>query len=128
MEVLLRIWRMENSEELVRAKAVKLILDGRAEDAIKLLSDYYGISTPKIKIGLPKGHRSAYGCYVAGKKTIYLRSSREYRDPFIVLHEYYHHLRTYLGKHRGTEKHANRYALESIKLYIRYKELLDDDM
>lgn len=117
---------MDESEEIIRAKAVKLILEGRAEEALKLLSQHYRIETPNIKIGLPKGHRNVFACYIPGKKTIYIRSSREYRDPYIVLHEYYHHLRSFLGKHRGTEKYANKYALESIKFYIRHKKLVNE--
>ena len=117
---------MDESEEIIRAKAVKLILEGRAEEALRLLSQYYRIETPNIKIGLPKGHRNVFACYIPGKKTIYIRSSREYRDPYIVLHEYYHHLRSFLGKHRGTEKYAYKYALESIKLYIRHKKLVNE--
>ena len=117
---------MDESEEIVRAKAVKLILEGRAEEALKLLSQHYRIETPNIKIGLPKGHRNVFACYILGKKTIYVKSSREYRDPYIILHEYYHHLRSFLGKHRGTEKYANKYALESIKFYIRHKKLVNE--
>jgi len=119
---------MDESEEIIRAKAVKLILEGKAEDAIRLLSQYYKIVAPNIRIGLPRGHRNVYACYIPGKKTIYIRSSREYRDPYIVLHEYYHHLRSFSGKHRGTEKYANKYALESIKFYIRYMKLIEESV
>ncbi len=101
----------------VRALAVKYILEGRTEEALNLLSRHYGIPTPKLRIGLPKKCRSAYGCYVAKQKTIYLRSSEEYKSPFVVLHEYYHHLRSIHGKHRGTEKNADLYAADSIRFY-----------
>ena len=52
------------------------------------------------------------------KNTIYLRSSREYMDPFVILHEFYHHIRSRLGKHRGTEKHADAFAMRAIALYM----------
>ncbi|RLG80742.1 MAG: hypothetical protein DRO40_10720 [Thermoprotei archaeon] len=117
---------MNKSEEITRAKAVKLILEGKTDEALRLLSQYYKIETPSIKIGLPKGHVGVYACYIPSKKTIYVKSSKEYRDPYIVLHEYYHHLRIFLGKHRGTEKHANKYALDSIKFYIRYMKLINE--
>lgn len=104
-------------EAILRAKAVKMIQEGRTEDALEILSEYYKVQTPKLKIGLPKRCRKAYGCYVAKEKTIYLRSSDEYTNPFVVLHEFYHHIRWRLGSHRGTEKHADKYALQSIQYY-----------
>jgi hypothetical protein len=37
----------------------------------------------------------------------------------VVLHEFYHHLRTSIDKkHRGTEKFAGEFAEEFIKAYI----------
>ncbi len=101
----------------VRALAVKYILEGRTEEAVLLLSKHYGIPAPKIRVGLPKKCKSAYGCYVVKHRTIYLRSSDEYMNPFVVPHEFYHHLRSIHGKHRGTEKGADKYAADSIKFY-----------
>jgi hypothetical protein len=41
-----------------------------------------------------------------------------FREPFVVLHEFYHHLRTALDrKHRGTEKYADEFAREFIEAY-----------
>ncbi len=113
--------RIVDDEKIVRARAVALILAGRPEEALDLLSRYYGVEAPRLRVGLPAGCRGrALGCYVAREKTIYVRSRREYMDPFVVLHEYYHHLRTRYGRHRGTEKHANRYAADSIHYYRVY--------
>ncbi len=109
-----------SSDAKIRAEAVKLILMGRAEEALELLSKHYGVETPKLVIGLPRGRTGVLGCYVPSRKTIYLKSSDQYKDPFVILHEYYHHLRFFMGKHRGTEKHANKYALESIMYYMKY--------
>ncbi len=106
---------LDEDEALVTA--VGLILDGKAEEALRFLSDFYGVRPPRLKIGLPKRCLNALGCYVGSKNTIYLRSSREYMDPFVVLHEFYHHIRSRLGKHRGTEKHADKYAIRAILLY-----------
>jgi hypothetical protein len=40
------------------------------------------------------------------------------RNPFVILHEFYHHLRTDLDlKHRGTEKHADAFAREFIQVF-----------
>lgn len=116
------------SEEQILARAVQLILTSRTEDALELLSRYYKTTTPKLRIGLPKRCNKALGCYVAREKTIYLRSSREYTDPFVVLHEYYHHLRYRLGKHRGTEKHADQYALKAIQAWKRLLQPGEDKL
>ncbi len=117
---------MSQKEMLVRALAVKYILDGEAEKAVKLLSRFYGISEPRIKIGLPKKYKNALGCYDPKKKIIYLKSSAQYRDPFVILHEFYHHLRSITGKHRGTEKNADRYALDSLRYYTCLKDKIQN--
>ncbi len=109
-------------EDGVLVMAVSLILDGKAEHAVKLLSDFYGVKPPIIKIGLPKRCSKALGCYVTSRNTIYLKSSREYMDPFVILHEFYHHIRSRLGKHRGTEKHADAFAMRAIALYMSDRE------
>ncbi len=111
-----------SSEASVRAYAVELILEGEAEEALALLSRYYGVARPGLVVGLPKRHKRAYGCYDPVKRLICVRSSAEYRNPFVVLHEFYHHLRFFFGKHRGTEKGADRYALESIRYYLSIKK------
>ncbi len=116
---------MNEKEKIVRAIAVKYVLEGQAEKAIEILSKYYGISIPKIKIGLPKKYKNALGCYDPRRKTIYLKSSAQYKDPFVILHEFYHHLRSITGKHRGTEKNADRYALDSLRYYASLKEMVD---
>ena len=105
---------MNNEEELL-AEAVQLIINGMPEKALEKLSKHYKIKPPKIKIGLPKKCKKALGCYTPQNKTIHLKSKEEYTNPFIILHEYYHHLRYRHGKHRGTEKHADQYALKAIK-------------
>ncbi len=112
---------MEHSEEEVLASAVQLILDGRAEEAIQLVSNYYGVRPPRLRVGLPKKCYKALGCYVPAKKTIYVRSSREYMDPFVIMHELYHHLRYRMGRHRGTERGADEFALEAIRAWTRLR-------
>ncbi len=105
----------EFREELVlRAKAVYLIINGDLDRALEELSDFYRIRKPKVKVGLPKGNKRALGCYDRSRKLICLRSSREFKDPFVVLHEFYHHLRSERGEFSGSEKNANLYALNSI--------------
>lgn len=107
----------EESDAMVRARAVALILLGETEKALEILSRFYGVPVPRVKVGLPKGRSGVLGCYVPSKRTIYLKSSEEYRNPFVVLHEFYHHIRYFAGKHRGTERGANEYALTSIQYF-----------
>jgi len=94
-------------------------LNGKTEKAIKLLAEHYGVKVPKIKIGLPKGRKKkTLGCYNAKKRTIFVLNSDTLKEPFIILHEFYHHLRTAVdAKHKGTEKYANDFAKEFIQAY-----------
>lgn len=102
-----------------KAFIVRLILNGKAEKALELLAEHYGVDVPKIKVGLPKGRRKkTLGCYNAKKGTIFVLNSDVLKEPFIVLHEFYHHLRTALdAKHRGTERYADEFAREFIQAY-----------
>jgi hypothetical protein len=106
-----------NSQMLFKTKIVRLVLSKKPEDALKALSDYYNVITPELKVGMPKGHKKNVGCYVAKKRTIYVSNLNELYNPYVILHEFYHHLRTYNMKHRGTEKHAERFAKDYIKAY-----------
>jgi hypothetical protein len=99
---------------------VQLILEGKTEDAIAMLSNNYGVRTPKLTVGLPKGHKiKAYGCYTAKTETIAVLNSDVLANPFVILHEFYHHLRSKgVDKfHRGTEKNADKFALEFIQAF-----------
>lgn len=99
---------------------VWLILNGKTEDALTLLSKAYKLNTPQLKVGLPKGHKNiAYGCYTAKTETISVLNSEILCNPFIILHEFYHHIRSRgVDKiHRGTEKNADKFALEFIEAY-----------
>jgi hypothetical protein len=105
-----------NFESLV----VWLILNGKTQDAIEMLSKHYQIEIPKLKVGLPKKHKTkACGCYDPKKQTITLLNSDMLVNPFVVLHEFYHHLRCkgVDRMHRGTEGNADRFALDFIKAY-----------
>lgn len=60
------------------------------------------------------------GCYVPRRKTIYAATSNELRDSRVILHEFYNHLRSSQeGRSRGTEKYADRFAIEFIQAYFR---------
>ena len=98
---------------------VWLILNGKVEKALELLAEHYSVNVPKIEVGLPKGRKKKIlGCYNAKKGTIFVLNSDMLREPFIILHEFYHHLRTALDtKHKGTEKYADKFAKEFIQAY-----------
>lgn len=108
----------EANEIILRATAVKKILEGRTEEAIASLAKFYEIRAPSLKVGLPKRFKKAKGCYDSRRRLICLRSSAEYKDPFVILHEFYHHLRNERGEFSGSEKNADLFALRSI-IYFR---------
>jgi hypothetical protein len=103
-----------------KASIVWLILKGKPEDALERLADYYRVSVPKIKVGLPKGHKKdVLGCYTAKDRTISVLNSDLLMDPLVVLHEFYHHIRIRLDMvHRGTEKNATEFAKRFIESYM----------
>ena len=109
------------SEREFRATVVGLILDGRPEHAVKLLSEYYGVSEPSLRVGTVKGHRKVLACYVEKEKRIYVSKSQLLRDPFVILHEFYHHLRASpIAKSRQVEKRADLFALNFIRDFKLY--------
>lgn len=106
-------------EQKLKALVVKLILNGKTEDALELLSKDYGVQVPKLKVGLPRGRKKkTLGCYNARTKTISVSNSDTLKETFVILHEFYHHLRTTVDlKQKGTEKYANEFAKEFIQAY-----------
>jgi len=110
------------SERPFKAYVVWLVLSGKAEVALQTLAKKYKVSVPEMKVGLPSRHKvKARGCYVTGDGTIYLQNSDAIMNPFIILHEFYHHLRTSIDKkHKGTEKYADRFAREFLEAFQSY--------
>ena len=106
-------------EQEFKASIVWLILNGKPEKALELLAEHYRVEVPTLKVGLPKGRKKkTLGCYNAKKKTIFVLNSDTLKEPFIILHEFYHHLRTALdAKHKGTEKYADEFSKEFIQAY-----------
>jgi Zn-dependent peptidase ImmA (M78 family) len=104
----------------LKPKVVQLILDGKPEEALEILAKNYKVSTPRLKVGLPKGRKAtAFGVYTAKNETIAVLNSEVLMNPFVILHEFYHHLRSRAvdKQHRGTEKNADKFAAEFIKAY-----------
>jgi len=95
-----------------------MILDKRTEEALLMISKLYEIKAPEIVVGTVKGkRRTVYAVYVQKESRIYCINSDVLYNPFIIIHEFYHHLRTVAGVHKGSEKHANQYARGFIVSY-----------
>ncbi len=101
-----------------QALAVELILNKRTEESLQLLSRVYKVQPPEIVVGTIKGKRkTVYAVYVHKERRIYAVNSDVFYNPFIVLHEFYHHLRFKGLEHRGSEKSANNFASKFIGSY-----------
>jgi len=102
-----------------RTEIVTLIVGGRPERALRLLAKYYDVREPGLRVGTVKGHRKVLGCYVEREGRIYLSNSSFMTDPFVVLHEFYHHLRASgVGKNRQVETRADLFAAEFIRDFM----------
>ncbi len=105
-------------DDLTKARIVYMILNKRTEEALEYLSKLYNIDTPEIAVGTVKGKRkTVYAVYVQKQSKIYAINSDIFYNPFVVLHEFYHHIRTKAGVHRGSEKNADMYAKSFIDSY-----------
>jgi hypothetical protein len=110
-------------DDITKAKIVYMILNKKTEEALQNLSRFYKVTPPEITVGTIKGkRRTVYAVYVQRESKIYCINSDIFYNPFIVLHEFYHHIRTKGGIHRGSEKYANIYAKSFID---SYKKIID---
>ncbi len=107
---------MNDPATIMKATIVQLILSKEPEKALQELSRANHIDVPKLRVGAVKGRR-ALAVYVEKEKTIYVAKGDNLWEPFIILHEFYHHLRSRSGRHRGTEKLADAYAVDFIRAY-----------
>ena len=108
---------MDDVDGAFKAGIVQLILSHDADEALEALAQRYGVDAPGLRVGLPKGRVNVSGCYVGKKETIYVASSDGLANPFLILLEFYHHLRSVSGKHGGTERYADRFAREYLDEY-----------
>ncbi len=99
---------------------VATILDSKTELALQRLCEFYRLDVPKLGVGVVKGRsKGVLAVYSADRKEILAVSQEYLYDPFVMLHEFYHHLRQFAGQHRGTEKNADKFALDYIAAYKR---------
>lgn len=109
---------MELPDPKMQALIVKLILNKRTEKSLQLLSNFYSIQAPEVVVGTIKGKRkTVHAVYVGNQRRIYATNSEIFYNPFVMLHEFYHHLRFRGMEHRGSEKSANKFALHFINAY-----------
>lgn len=109
---------MDFPETKTQALIVKMILSKRTEESLQLLSNFYNIQPPEVIVGTIKGKRkTVHAVYVGTQKRIYATNSDIFYNPFVILHEFYHHLRYRGMEHRGSEKNADNFALRFINSY-----------
>ena len=107
-------------DDKTKARIVFMILNKRTEEALQFLSMFYNTTPPRVAVGTIKGKRkTVYAVYVQKEGKIYATTSEIFYNPFIMLHEFYHHIRTKAGVHRGTERNANMYAKSFVDAYNR---------
>ncbi len=106
-------------ETRFKAYIVWLVLNGETEKALEKLSEHYEVELPKLKVGLPKRHKTnVWGTYTARDHTISVLNSDILKQPSVIIHEFYHHLRTGIDlKHRGNERNAREFAQDYIDAY-----------
>jgi hypothetical protein len=117
-------------DDLTKARIVYMILNKKTEEALQRLSKLYNMTPPEIVVGTIKGKRkTVYAVYVQKESKIYTINSDVFYNPFVVLHEFYHHIRTKGGIHRGSEKNANMYAKSFIEAYNRItKQIMESHL
>jgi len=107
-------------DDSIKAKVVHLIFAKEPEQALELLANLYNVKNPKLRVGTVKRRRkTALAVYVHKENTIYASNSDILYNPFVILHEFYHHIRSKSGEHKGTEKNADAFANEFIQSYLR---------
>jgi len=117
---------MVELDDITKAQIVRMILEKHTEKALEKLSEFYHVTPPQIVVGTIKGkRRTVYALYIPKERKIYALNSDIFFNPFVVLHEYYHHIRSKLGVHRGSERNANKFAQEFIDAYKKSVEISD---
>lgn len=109
---------VDDPDAAFKVEIVALILDRDPEEALARLSQHFRTTTPRLQVGPVRRYgRRALAVYVQQKRTIYAVNREALYEPFVILHEFYHHLRTVAGQHRGTERHADRFARDFLAAY-----------
>jgi len=106
-----------------RVGVVRMILEGHPEEALHSLAVHYEVQEPDLRVGTVKRHRKVLAVYVHKEKRIYVSKSDLLRNPFVILHEFYHHLRaSQTPKNEQVEKRADSFALTYIRTFKQYSD------
>jgi hypothetical protein len=98
-----------------------MILEGHPEKALHFLSVHYEVQEPDLRVGTVKRHRKVLAVYVHKEKRIYISKSDLLRNPFVILHEFYHHLRaSQTPMNEQVEKSADSFALTYVRTFKKY--------
>ena len=108
---------MLTTDSFFRAKIVYLILSKDTNEALELLSSHYGVVEPKLKVGMPKRYSKNPACYVHKNRTIHVSYREILYNPHVILHEFYHHLRSVTDAQGGIEKYADSFAKDYLQAY-----------
>jgi hypothetical protein len=108
---------MSTADILFRAKIVYLILSKDTDKALEQLSSHYGVVAPKLKVGMPKRYSKNPACYVHKNRTIHVSRREILCNPHVILHEFYHHLRSVTDAQGGIEKYADSFAKGYLEAY-----------
>ena len=110
--------KLKESLTSMKASAVGLILDSRPEEALRMMCKWYRVPVPRLGVGVVEGKTKGVAAVYSLRRREILAARREFLyDPFVIIHEFYHHLRSMSGRHKGTEKQADRFALDFIAAY-----------
>lgn len=108
-------------ESRFKVYIVHKILSKETEQAVELVCKRNHVKSPTLRIGgVPKGHKKALGVYSVASNSVAFRDQDQFFNPFVVLHELYHCIRSKSGTHKGTEKNADRFALSFIEEYNKF--------
>ncbi len=114
-----------DGEDAFKALIVSMILDSQTEKALDLLCERYHLTRPRLGVGVIEGKtKGVRAVYSVGRREILVAKREYFYDPFVVIHEFYHHLRSVGGKQRGTEKQADKFAIDFIQTYNRVASAL----
>lgn len=115
---------MKSSSEVdsaFRIKVVRMIVEGHPEEALHSLACRYEVQQPDLRVGTVKRHRKVLAVYVHKEKRIYVSKSDLLTNPFVILHEFYHHLRaSQTPMSDQVEKRADSFALAYIRTFQEY--------
>ena len=109
------------ADSAFRVDIVRMILEGRPEEALRSLAVHYDVEEPELRVGTVKRHRKVLAVYVHKEKRIYVSKSDLLRNPFVILHEFYHHLRaSQTPLNEQVEKRADSFALAYLQVFQQY--------